>query len=221
MPRIECPNGHVYDTNQYSACPYCNNPINVITFGGANGNNQSKTTAPGINGNAQFGSPSSTRGGEYSQTDLGEPNKTVAPGSHVKRIEEENKTIGVFKKEHDIDPVVGWLVCIDGPEKGKDYHLWARINTIGRSEKMDVCIRNDNTISKENHARLAYDPKHNNYKLIPADSKNNIYLNDEPVYTPTKIEAYDAIELGMCKMVFIPLCNERFNWDNGLTQTEC
>ena len=221
MAITECGRGHVYDTNQYSACPYCNSATNVINFGAGTGNDEGRTMAPGMGASSQFGQPSATQAVEFTPNDPDEPGKTVAPGSYRKRVEEENKTVGVFKKEYDLDPVVGWLVCIDGPEKGKDYRLWARINTIGRSEKRDVCIRKDITISKENHARLAYDPKHNNYKLIPADSTNNIYLNDEPVYTPMQIEAYDIIELGTSKMVFIPLCGERFKWTEGLKPTEC
>ena len=145
-----------------------------------------------------------------------QPGKTVAPESYRRNIEKENKTVGVFKKEYDLDPVVGWLVCIDGPEKGKDYRLWAKINTIGRSERMDVCIKKDITISKDNHARLAYDPKHNNFQLIPGESTNNIYLNEEPIYTPARINAYDVIELGKSKTVFIPLCSERFSWEKGV-----
>lgn len=223
MTITECGRGHVYDSTQYSTCPYCNGESSVINFGGEEfrGENFERTVAPGMGGTSrQFNQPSSTQSLNFTQGAADEPGKTVAPGSYRKRVEEENKTVGVFKKEHDIDPVVGWLVCIEGPEKGKDYHLWARINTIGRSDKMDVCIRNDITISKENHARLAYDPKHNNYKLIPADSTNNIYLNEEPVYTPMQIEAYDIIELGTCKLVFVPLCSERFEWTTGTKQTE-
>jgi pSer/pThr/pTyr-binding forkhead associated (FHA) protein len=116
----------------------------------------------------------------------------------------------------NLEPVVGWLVCIDGTEKGKDFRVWAKNNTIGRSEKMDVCIKGDATISRENHARLAYDEKHNKFHLIPAESTNNIYLNDEPIYVPSVLEAYDVIELGESRFIFVPLCNDRFDWKDGL-----
>ena len=51
---------------------------------------------------------------------------------------------------HGADPVVGWLVCVTGPNTGRDYRLFARINTIGRAEKNDVCLKGDNTISIKN-----------------------------------------------------------------------
>lgn len=217
MAITECGKGHVYDTDQYAACPYCNGGGNMIDF--------SAGGAPSDFGKTVIPSQMQQQPPQYQMSNpeavnyavnSNDAGKTVAPESYRKRAEEENKTVGVFKKEYNIDPVVGWLVCIDGPEKGKDYHLWAKINKIGRSDKMDVCIRKDNTISKENHARLAYDPKHNSFQLIPADSINNIYLNDEPVYTPAKLSAYDVIELGESKVVFIPLCSDRFTWENGV-----
>lgn len=105
---------------------------------------------------------------------------------------------------------------IEGADKGKDFRIWAKNNTVGRSEKMDICIKGDTTISRENHARLAYDGKHNNFHLIPAENTNNIYLNDEPVYLPTMLKSYDVIELGDSKFVFVPFCNEKFTWQDGL-----
>lgn len=193
MAITECERGHLYDTSQYASCPYCNGGGNVINFGGG-GAAIGKTEAV-----------SSYGGGN-------EMGKTVAPEGYRRKAEEINKTVGVFGKKMNLDPIVGWLVCVEGPEKGKDYHLWARINTVGRSEKMDVCIREDTTISRENHARIAYDPKHNNFQLIPAESINNIYLNDEPVYIPARLSAYDVIEFGDSKMIFVPFCCERFQW---------
>lgn len=215
MPITECGKGHVYDTDQYAACPYCNGGRSIIDFdGGAN-----RTMAPGMGGAtaAPYASMGRTEAVNYA-ANANEPGRTVAPEAYRKRQEEESKTVGVFKKEHEYDPVVGWLVCIDGPEKGKDYHLWARINTIGRSESMDVCIKKDNTISKENHARLAYDPKHNNFQLIPADSTNNIYINEEPIYVPTRLAPYDVIEIGASKMAFVPFCCDRFQWTTGVVK---
>ena len=30
----ECANGHLYDTDQYASCPYCQGSANRINFGG-------------------------------------------------------------------------------------------------------------------------------------------------------------------------------------------
>lgn len=194
----ECINGHLYDTDQYACCPYCQGNSNRINFGGAEVGKTVGVT-PGI---------------------VSEVGATMAPVGYAKQPDRSDtgKTVGAFQKKMNIEPVVGWLVCFEGPEKGKDYRIYGRNNTVGRSEKMDICIKGDTTISRENHARIAYDEKHNAFHLIPAESTNTIYLNDEPVYVPTKLKDYDVIEFGDCKLFLVPFCNDRFTWQTGLKQ---
>ena len=219
MAIVECPQGHLYDPTLYASCPYCGGGVNVISFDGSG-----KTTAPagyGSGGNATvapsgYGTPQPAMNRTVPVGSAAEDvGKTVAPGSYRKKAEEENKTVATFQKKYNLDPVVGWLVCVAGADKGKAFHLFARINSIGRSSENDVCIKGDSTISRENHARLAYDPRHNSYQIIPGDSTNNIYLNDQPVYSPSKLEAYDLLELGQSKFVFLPLCGDQFRWETA------
>lgn len=222
MAFTECGNGHLYDSDQYATCPYCNGGGNRIEFGTAGTSDIGKTAPVGGGFGASAGAAASV-GGAPAGIGAAEIGATVAPQSYRKKQEEEEdagKTVGVFQKSMKLEPVVGWLVCIEGVDKGKDYRIWAKNNTIGRSEKMDICIKGDTTISRENHARLAYDEKHNNFHLIPAESTNNIYLNDEPIYIPTKLGSYDVIEFGESKFLFVPFCNERFTWQNGIAQGE-
>ena len=195
----ECGNGHLYDTDQDASCPYCQGDGNRINFAGSEVG-RTVGVAPAARA-AEVGA-------------------TVAPVNYTRQQDrgDTGKTVGVFQKKMSFEPVVGWLVCIEGPEKGKDFRIYGRNNTVGRSEKMDICLKGDSTISRENHARLAYDEKHNAFHLIPAESTNTIYLNDEPVYVPAKLTSYDVIEFGDCKLVFVPFCNERFTWQTGLKQ---
>ena len=95
-----------------------------------------------------------------------------------------------------------------------------RVNTIGSSERMDICIKGEKTISKVNHARLGYGEKTNRFTLIPADGANVIYLNGEEVYSPTELSPYDLIEFGETALVFIPFCSSRFTWEKGLSGIE-
>ena len=212
MAITECKNGHIYESDEFQECPYCGGENSVIHFDTDSFSAGRHTVAP------EGYRERYTSGGDGGVATA--PRKTVAPGAYRERQERERKTVAVFKRRHDLEPVVGWLACVEGSEKGKGYHLWAKINTIGRGENMDVCISSDPTISKDSHARLAYDPKHNNFQLIPGTSVNNIYLNDEPIYIPTKITAYDLIELGDTKLIFIPLCGERFRWDTEKRREE-
>ena len=226
MPKTECGRGHIYDTDLYPSCPYCNGGGKMISFDDAG--NARKTAPIGMGetlgiGNLGKGSVTDQWGTSIGENVTLQPvqsgqesRKTVAPEEYRNREENANKTVSLSSRNMEFEPVVGWLVCIEGADKGKDYRLLDKRNTVGRSTDMDVCIKGDNTISRDRHAWVAYESRHNYFTLIPAENTNNIYLNDEPVYVPTKIEPYDCIEFGESKFVLIALCGERFTWQNGL-----
>ena len=194
-----CSAGHVYDADQFPSCPYCNRNTRAIQFGA--------TAAP-----AGYGAAPAGRDDTIGQT--------VMPEAIRRRMEQErdNRTVGEFKRKLGYEPVVGWLVCVEGPEVGKDYRLFGRINSIGRAEGNDVVLAQEHTVSQKNHVRLAYDAKHNNFQLIPGEGTNVTYLNDEPLYVPQKLNAYDVLEMGATKLIFVPLCSERFRWPEKRTE---
>ena len=220
MKRTECEKGHIYDADVYPACPYCGN-FQTLQFGektdaGEVSVGQSGDTFPGSIPAGQSGE--TLPGGAFGESPgrvAADHVRTLPPRGYDHRVDEDRKTMGMMGRRHGSDPVVGWLVCIEGSEQGKDYRLYGRINTIGRDIGMDVCIHSDPEITREIHARIGYDPRHNNFHLIPANSSNNTYLNDEPVYIPTKLEAYDILEIGRTKLLFVPLCGRRFSWDRA------
>ena len=149
-------------------------------------------------------------------------NKTMAkrPGSRGSQGPEAGKTVGVYKKKLGIDPVVGWLVAIEGPELGRDFRITAERNFIGRSEDMDISIAGDEMVSRENHAVVSFNPKNQSFRLFPGDSKGLVYLNDEEVVTPVTLKHTDVIEMGNTKLMFVPFCGEFFQWGNGKDQAE-
>lgn len=123
------------------------------------------------------------------------------------------KTVAYSDKQGGICPVVGWLVCIEGAERGKDYKVISEKNFIGRSEEMHITISGDNTISRRNHAIISYNPKERNFTLIPgAETSGIVYVNEDAIYSPTEITSYDVIEIGESKFVFISLCGQHFEW---------
>lgn len=230
MATTECGRGHIYDSDIYPSCPYCSNAQPVINF--------DRT----VRGDADRVPPRGARPAAYVEdrtapvegvtvgrdqvraaTSVMEDDGVTRPPrdyARARRVDEEQHTVGTMSQRLGVEPVVGWLVCVEGPDKGRAYELWGRINTIGRSEHMDVRIKGDLSISKENHARLGYDPKNNRFRLIPADSINNIYLNDDVIDMPTQLHPYDVIEFGETKLVFVPFCSQRFTWEKGIIPPE-
>ena len=113
----------------------------------------------------------------------------------------------------EVHPVCGWIVCIEGARKGKDYKVHDGKNFVGRSDDMDIQILGDNNISRKNHAIIIYDKKKRETVLLPGDSSGIAYLNDEAVYTPSTLSSYDTIELGNSKFSFEPFCGDHFEWE--------
>ncbi len=133
-------------------------------------------------------------------------------------VEADDKTLPYLGEMDGIDPVTGWLVCIEGPQMGRDYRILSEKNFIGRAEDMHIRIAGDNSISKRNHAVIVYDPKKRNFYLLPGDASGLAYLNNEAVYTPTELAAYDVIQLGKSIFLFIPLCGVHFEWENNQSE---
>lgn len=185
-PLTRCDNGHYYDAKKHTSCPFCGVQNLGIDI--------QKTMAK--------------RPGEVGG-DIG----VTKPLHRESGDAEEGKTMAVFKERLGIEPVTGWLVAISGPEKGKDYRITAERNFIGRSEKMDIRIIKDKAISRENHAAVSYSPKNHTFRLYPGESKGLVYLNEEEVLTPEPLKPYDVIELGQTKLMFIPFCSDKFQWD--------
>ncbi len=125
---------------------------------------------------------------------------------------DDGRTMPVFRMETGVDPVVGWLVCVSGSEKGRDYKVHAENNYIGRSEKMDICVRGDETISRENHATITYDSADRAFYFTPGSGRSIVRLNGKALLMTQEIKAYDRIVLGTTELVFVPLCNQDFDW---------
>ena len=129
-----------------------------------------------------------------------------------KPIEMEDMDASYLDPLEIMDPVTGWLVCIEGASKGRDYRIRTEKNFIGRSDGMDIQILGDNNIARKNHAVIVYDPKKRVTLLLPGDSHGLVYYNGEAIYSPVELVEHDTIELGKSKFVFVPLCGENFEW---------
>ena len=143
-----------------------------------------------------------------------EPVQTTPPPGMGVSVAAAGKTVGMMQSQMGFDPVVGWLACVAGPSRGKSYTVRGGVNSIGRSERMDIVITGDLKISAENHAKISYSDKHNRFNLLPGEGRNIVYLNDEEVFTPMPLKAYDLIDFGETKLLFVPLCGEKFTWED-------
>lgn len=138
------------------------------------------------------------------------PASSLIPGTSP----EEGRTVAYNDRmPTGVDPVVGWLVCVEGPERGRDYRLHAGRNFVGRSPQMHIALTGDTTVSREKHCVVVYDPRANAFRVAPGESASLTYRNGTSVDVPTALAPYDRIEVGKTVLLFLPLCSDRFSWD--------
>lgn len=198
MEMKRCMNGHFYDPSKYQECPYCQ---------GEHANEsviQKQETDKTM--------PLSVHNSSASMPFDDEATQILRP-KRTEKVVEQMKEEKNLKEE--IDPVVGWLICIEGTEKGKDYRIHAENNYIGRGETMDIQILGDSAISRDHHAIISYDPRTRLFYFSPGPGRNIVRLNNEAIFMTQKIKARDVVEIGETKLMFLPFCGEVFNWDDA------
>ena len=206
MTLVKCPNGHYYDSSRFgNNCPHCG-------MSGAASIGADQTTVPLNIPDAPQPANAVTEPLTVSQPVVSQPANVTVP-----IVSDDDRTLPVTADMLDgmaekPAPVVGWLVCTDGVNKGTDYRLHQGRNFIGRSPEMDVCILGDNTVSRSSHAIVVYDPRSNVYLAQPGSSKELFYVNDKLVLNPVELKTMDLLNIGDTKLMFVPLCEEQFHW---------
>ncbi len=209
MEMRKCENGHYYDASVNASCPYCSSVTGGATMPLASGYDDGKTLPLGSM--MQTGETMPLSGGETLPLEYSQ----MSPYSSSDRagyVEDDGRTVALIKKDIGIDPVVGWLVCISGEEKGRDYRIHSDNNFIGRSERMDICIRGDETISRENHAIVSFDMVDKIYYFSPGDGRSIVRHNGKAMFQTVELKSHDHLTIGKTELVFVPFCTEDFTW---------
>ena len=109
-----------------------------------------------------------------------------------------------------VRPVVGWLVCVQGPDIGKDFRLHSDFNHVGRDKYQDVCL-SDRTVSRE-HFTVSYDIVNNHYFAEMDKGRTMVYINGYPLGGRALLKKGDQIKVGETLLVFIPLEQKDVKW---------
>mgnify|MGYP002731065378 FL=1 len=195
MNLIKCNNNHYYDADKFPACHYCSD--------------------------MQSGFSQTMPANEQSDIGPTQPETEVTTTTTQNTVPptvldtDIQKTVGFYEEDMGLEPVVGWLVCIEGNLIGKDFRLTSGRNFIGRGSDMDVVLEGDPSVSRTAHAIVVYEPKENVYLIQPGASKELSYLNDSVVLESKVIAPNDVITVGATKLLFVPCCSKAFNWTDG------
>lgn len=127
---------------------------------------------------------------------------------------DKDKTIGVYKEQRQDNPITGWLVCVQGPERGRDYRLYAGFNRMGRGSDLDIYIGTDEKISRECHCSVVYDYKKNRFLLVPGKGSMTFFPDRETLLEePKELHLGDRFYIGGSAFEFVPFCREGVSWE--------
>lgn len=189
MNYIKCERGHYYDADIYPICPQCSGAA-VWPVGGTVTVDETPK-----------------RPVKKTETLRKEPSDTGKTDAYW------DLTVGEI--EPGFSPIVGWLVCTNGKNRGQAYDLKPGQNFIGREETMDVCIANEKSVSRFKHADVIYEPVENKFMALIGESSSLYYVNGNVVTAPVTLKKNDRLKIGEVELMLIPCCDEGFTWGNS------
>lgn len=208
----QCNNGHIYDETRYGDCPYCKNDgsIGSRPLSGAGGGAFPKTMP--LQQPDASAKQDNDRSSAVSELDVTVAKPVTAPHEPRAVKGEMGVTVALNLTDSGINPVRGWLVVIEGEKKGTAFTIHSEKNSVGRGSMYDVNLSFDRSSSKDGDAVITFDARKCDFYISPASGRNNVYLNDNILLQPEKLEDYDILEIGATKFVFRSLCNEQFTY---------
>lgn len=111
------------------------------------------------------------------------------------------------------DPVVGWLVVMQGLGQGQFRPIRYGQNALGRGSDLRISIDfGDQRISREPHAYVIYDEVKRRFFIRDNGKSNIVRLNGEAVLTIAELNDRDRILIGETTLLFVALCDDNFDW---------
>lgn len=196
-----CNKGHWYDTSVSKECPHCKQAGQRLGIQLNDMEEDDKTIS--------LAEVDSSLGAELGNM----MNVSSIPAEGGQSDEDDDKTIAFgFFHITEISPVAGWLICMTGTERGRDYRLHAGKNFVGRGTSMDVLMADDKTIARDKHCSVIYDPKGNAF-YVSREGGNLVYLNGRILDDSQELQEGDEITIGNTKLMFVPFCREGRTWE--------
>lgn len=200
-----CNKGHWYDTSMNKTCPHCKKESEKLSIRLDDVEEDDRTIS--------IAEVDLSLGEELGAIIGTSVQNKVSNLMETSSNEDGDKTVSFgFFGMTATQPVTGWLICMNGSERGKDYHLHSGKNFVGRSTSMDIVLIDDKTISRDKHCSVTYDPKGNTF-YVSAEEGNAVYVNDVMLEEPLQIQEGDQIMIGETILLFIPFCKEGRTWE--------
>lgn len=214
-----CNNGHFYDADKYTSCPHCNPTVSASEVTVAlNTENMSADVKSAFDDDSKTVSlQDAVNAAVEPVAPVAAPAAAPAP---VAAPSDDAKTVSYYSTSIGAEPVVGWLVCIEGDHYGESFQLKSGRNFVGRNSNMDVVLAGDMSVSRERHAVIIYEPKAKCFIAQAGDARELFYLNDGVVLNNEMMKNYDVLTIGNEKLLFVALCGPQFCWEDTKKEEE-
>ena len=115
-----------------------------------------------------------------------EPAQPINPGA-------PNKTVAINLDEFKSPEreIVGWLLVMEGAQKGADFRIYSGANSMGAGADNDIVVTDEYLSSR--HATIRYEDGH--YFIIDNNSTNGSYVGEKKI-TKYELIDNDTIRLG-------------------------
>ena len=124
-------------------------------------------------------------------------------------------TVAMTESDMDYLPRVharAFLVCTDGPMTGASFVFQENKAIIGRQKNYEISLFRDPSVSRSPHAIIKYDKDSLTYTVAPGDAEKRVSVNGTFITSEQSLGIYDILGIGQSRLLFIPVCSEKFAW---------
>lgn len=141
--------------------------------------------------------------------DVSDVTRLVSPP----QVTGDDKSENAQPKDHQIVPLVGWLVVVDGPGRGTGIPFGAGMNAIGRGADNAVVLDfGDEEIADDPHAFIVYDEENRSFHITHAGQNSVVRLDDQPLLEAKQIDTGAELRIGQTTLRFTAFCGPGFDW---------
>lgn len=195
MPTInKCVNGHQFDSEKFSGCPYC---PKTSLLNDASSINKTDTS---IMNKTVVGDKTEYAGTEKTMisSSQGAINATIVTTGNKAGVQQGTKIFSASNPAQE-RKLVGFLVSYDLDERGKSFPLFEGKNLVGSDRGCDIVIENIPAVSAK-HLTILY--RNNLFLFKDEFSTNGTYINGE-MQSEGQLDKECVITIGGVRIYFI------------------